>query len=97
MQALAASCEELRARTGNPPLDFASAFLSPGLNSRAELVHSPRAYARNGALRRLLGDKTTREIPKDFIRSKTKDIVPVRTMIHDLYKIVKYQLRNKMH
>ena len=27
-------------------LDFASAFLSPGVNSRAELVPSPRAYAR---------------------------------------------------
>jgi hypothetical protein len=29
-------------------LDFASAFLSPGVNSRAELVPSPRAYARSG-------------------------------------------------
>jgi hypothetical protein len=28
-------------------LDFASAFFSPGVNSRAELVPSPRAYARN--------------------------------------------------
>jgi hypothetical protein len=33
-------------------LDFASAFLYPGVNSRAELVPSPRAYAR-----RWLGDK----------------------------------------
>ena len=38
-------------------LDFASAFLYPGVNSRAELVPSPRAYARNGAPRRWLGDK----------------------------------------
>jgi hypothetical protein len=38
-------------------LDFASAFLSPGVNSRAELVPSPRAYARNGAPRRWLGGK----------------------------------------
>jgi hypothetical protein len=28
--------------------DFASAFLSPGVKSRTELVPSPRAYARNG-------------------------------------------------
>jgi hypothetical protein len=31
-------------------IDFASAFLSPGVNSRAELVPSPRACARNGAV-----------------------------------------------
>jgi hypothetical protein len=37
-------------------LDFASAFLSPGVNSRAELVPSPRANARNSAPRRWLGD-----------------------------------------
>jgi hypothetical protein len=37
-------------------LDFANAFVSPGINSRAELVPSPRAYARNGAPRRWLGD-----------------------------------------
>jgi hypothetical protein len=30
-------------------LDLASAFLSPDVNSRLELVTSPRAYARNGA------------------------------------------------
>jgi hypothetical protein len=30
-------------------LDFANAFVSPGVNSRAELVPSPRAYARNGS------------------------------------------------
>lgn len=36
--------------------DFANAFLSPGVNSRAELVPSPRAYARNGASRRWLGE-----------------------------------------
>jgi hypothetical protein len=30
-------------------LDFANAFVSPGVNSRAELFLSPRAYARNGA------------------------------------------------
>jgi hypothetical protein len=32
---------------------FADAFVFPGVNSRAELVPSPRAYARNG---RWLGD-----------------------------------------
>ena len=32
-------------------LDFASAFLSPGVNSRGELVPSHGAYARNGAPR----------------------------------------------
>jgi hypothetical protein len=31
-------------------------FFSPGENSRTELVPTPRAYARNGALRRWLGD-----------------------------------------
>jgi hypothetical protein len=36
---------------------FANAFVSSGVNSRAELVTSPRAYARNGAARRWLGDK----------------------------------------
>ena len=30
-------------------LDFANAFISPGLNSQEELVPSPRAYTRNGA------------------------------------------------
>jgi hypothetical protein len=39
-------------------LDFASAFLSPGGNSRAELVPSPRAFSRNGAPRHWLGDNT---------------------------------------
>jgi hypothetical protein len=38
-------------------LDFASAFLSPGVNSRTELVLLPRAYARNGAPRRWLGNE----------------------------------------
>jgi hypothetical protein len=38
-------------------LDFANAFrFVYGVNSRAELVPSPRAYARNGAPRRWLGD-----------------------------------------
>jgi hypothetical protein len=37
-------------------LDFANAFVSPGVNSRAELVPSPQAYARNGAPRRWLGE-----------------------------------------
>jgi hypothetical protein len=46
-----------RARDTWWALDFASAFLSPGVNSRAELVTSPRAYARNGAPRRWLGDQ----------------------------------------
>jgi hypothetical protein len=40
-------------------LDFASAFLPPGVNSRTELVPSPRAYARNGAPRRWLGNNAT--------------------------------------
>jgi hypothetical protein len=39
-------------------LDFANAFAFSGVNSRAELVPSPRAYARNGAPRRWLGDKS---------------------------------------
>jgi hypothetical protein len=39
-------------------LDFANAFISPGVNSRVELVPSPRAYARNGAPRRWLGNYT---------------------------------------
>jgi hypothetical protein len=38
-------------------LDLANAFVSPGINSRAELVPSPRAYARNGAPRRWLEDR----------------------------------------
>jgi presenilin-like A22 family membrane protease len=38
-------------------LDFANAFVSPGVNSRAELVPSLRAYARNGAPHYWLGDK----------------------------------------
>ena len=36
------------------------AFLFPGVNSRAELVPSPRANAPNGASRRWLGDKGRR-------------------------------------
>ena len=32
-------------------LDFPSAFLSPGVNSRAELIPSPRAYTPGTALR----------------------------------------------
>jgi hypothetical protein len=36
-------------------LDFANAFVSPGVNSRGELVPSPRAYARNSAPRRWFG------------------------------------------
>jgi hypothetical protein len=37
-------------------LDSASAFLSPVVNNRTELVPSLRAYARNGAPRRWLGN-----------------------------------------
>jgi hypothetical protein len=37
-------------------LDFANASLSPGVNSRAELVPSARANARNGTPRRWLGE-----------------------------------------
>jgi hypothetical protein len=44
-------------------LDFAyNASISPDVNSRAELVPSPRAYARNRAWRRWLGDNWTRLI-----------------------------------
>ena len=39
-------------------LDFANAFLFPGVNSRTELVPSPRANARNSASRRLLRNYT---------------------------------------
>jgi hypothetical protein len=38
-------------------LDFATAFVSPDVNGWPELVPSPRAYARNGAPRRWLGDE----------------------------------------
>jgi hypothetical protein len=44
-------------RRRKSPLFFANAFVSPGVNSRAELVPSRRAYARNGAPRRWLADK----------------------------------------
>jgi hypothetical protein len=37
-------------------LDFANAFVSPGVNSRGELVPSPWDYARNAAPRSWLGD-----------------------------------------
>jgi hypothetical protein len=37
-------------------LEFANAFISPGVNSLAELVPSPRVYAWNGAPRRWLGE-----------------------------------------
>jgi hypothetical protein len=36
---------------------FANAFVFSDVNSRAELITSPRAYARNGAPRRWLGEK----------------------------------------
>jgi hypothetical protein len=45
------------AYTHDTTLDFANAFLSPGVNRRAGLVPSPWADARNGASRRWLGDK----------------------------------------
>jgi hypothetical protein len=41
-------------------LDFANAFVSPGVNSRGELVPS------HGASRRRLGDKTTDEVNTDM-------------------------------
>jgi hypothetical protein len=41
-------------------LDFTNAFLFPGVNSRAELLPSPQAYARNGTPRRWLRDKKSR-------------------------------------
>jgi hypothetical protein len=37
---------DLNLSTDELNLDFANAFLSPGLNSRAELVPSPWAYVR---------------------------------------------------
>jgi hypothetical protein len=40
---------------------LSNAFLSPGVNSRSELVPSPRANARNGAPRRWLTDYLTLE------------------------------------
>ena len=46
-------------------LDFANAFLSPGVNSRAELVPSARVYDRNGALRRWLGDSRISSIGRN--------------------------------
>ncbi len=52
---------EISEMTTHPTMTitFESVMLSfsPGVNSRAELVTSPRAYARNGASRRWLGDK----------------------------------------
>jgi hypothetical protein len=49
-------------------LDFANAFLSPGVNSRSELVLSPRANARNGAPRRWLGEYGTFSLISQFIQ-----------------------------
>ena len=51
-------------------LDFANASLSPGVNSRAELVPSPRANARNGAPRRWLGDYIPVRLWTNFKASK---------------------------
>jgi hypothetical protein len=55
-------------------LDFASAFHFPGVNSRTEFVPSPRAYGRNGVLRRSLGNKvwsnTAAPILKDSFISR---------------------------
>jgi hypothetical protein len=48
-------------------LDFANAFVSPGVNSRAELVPSP--YARNGAPRRWLGDYSTKTTHEQFFKN----------------------------
>jgi hypothetical protein len=58
-------------------LDFASAFLSPGVNSRTELVPSPRAYARNGAPRRWLGNK------KRFIEEVINDRTQVNRNVEN--------------
>jgi hypothetical protein len=57
-------------------LDFANAFVSPGVNSRAELVPSPRAYARNGAPRRWLGDKRYVDDTPVLIKSKFDSFYP---------------------
>ncbi len=43
--------------TMTPTFESAMLSFSSGLNSRAELVPSPRAYAQNGAPRRWLGEK----------------------------------------
>jgi hypothetical protein len=59
-------------------LDFANAFVSPGVNRRAELVPSPQAYARNGAPRRWLGDhdritdKCQQSISQTIVNAVTK-------------------------
>jgi hypothetical protein len=44
-------------------LDFANAFVSPGVNGR---VPSPRAYTRNGAPRRWLGEKLVEIVDSVF-------------------------------
>jgi hypothetical protein len=58
-------------------LDFANAFVSLGVNSRAKLAPSPRTYARNGAPRRWLGDNIHfgLELRHFFKRSVTEDVV----------------------
>jgi hypothetical protein len=48
-------------------LDFANAFVSPGVNSRAELVPLTRAYARNGAPRLWLGDNQLNLFKSDLL------------------------------
>ena len=50
------TCTVTHARDHWLTLDFANAFVSPGVNSRAELVPSPRAYAQNGVPRRWFGE-----------------------------------------
>jgi hypothetical protein len=51
-------------------LDIVNAFLSPGVNIRAELVRSHQPYARNGAPRRWLGDKYMADIFKSHLEEE---------------------------
>jgi hypothetical protein len=53
--------------------DFASAFLSPGVNSRTELVPSPRAYVR--PLARELSLPSNKRMEADDDKSSLKRIV----------------------
>jgi hypothetical protein len=69
-------------------LDFANACLSPGVNSRAELVPSPRAYARNGAPRRWLGDKLN--LAKKLPMSTVKTLVTVNASDNSTFTFTLY-------
>jgi hypothetical protein len=62
-------------------LDFANAFVSPGVNSRTELVPSPRAYARNGAPRRWLGENVAKLDERDMLHLESSHATCVATKI----------------